>query len=271
MAGLLPPLPVMLPSGPSPIDNPLKGYASYTESWAVPNAPVSMGYFYVSWKDLEPEEGRYDWAKLERRWEAGLAKGKHVVLRLFLEYPGQPYGVPDWVKAPSTAYKDYGGGKSPDYRDPRLMEPLLRFIAAFGARYDRNPRVAFVALGTLGHWGEWHTYPSEHLFAPLDAQKRVVEAYRKAFPNVPILARYPHEASTNLPWLGYHDDMFPVDTLMGTGEMWRFLPALRKTGRDANWKVAPIASEMEPDKGEKWLGEGWQQTLQATREIHLSW
>ncbi|RYG48555.1 hypothetical protein EON79_04110 [bacterium] len=271
MTGLLPLLPVMLPPGPSPLDNPLKGYASYADSWFKTQGPVSMGYFYVSWKELEPEEGKYAWEKLEKRWDSGVAKGKHVVLRLFLEYPGQPYGVPDWVPVRTIDYKDYKGGKTPDYKDPKLMEPLLRFIAAFGARYDTNPRVAFIALGTLGHWGEWHTWPSEHLFAPVEVQNQVVDAYKKAFPTVPILARYALSPSTNLPWLGYHDDYFPVDTLEGKDRMWRFLPAMKIAGRTENWKVAPIGAEIEPDKGGKWLGEGWDQTLSAAQQIHLSW
>ena len=40
-----------------PLDNPLKGYCLYTNAGKI-HRPYSMVFQYVSWKELEPVEGR---------------------------------------------------------------------------------------------------------------------------------------------------------------------------------------------------------------------
>jgi len=101
-------------------------------------------------------------------------------------------------------------------------------VRALGARYDRHPRVAFLQLGTLGFWGEWHNYPHDELFASNRTQQRIVEAYHTAFPHKKLMARYPGYHIEKQPWIGFHDDMFPEDT--GMEEDWHFLSRLRKAG-----------------------------------------
>lgn len=122
-----------------------------------------MAFFYVSWRELEPNPGDRRFAQWEsQKWNTPQAQGKHIVIRLYLDYPNLPTGVPQWVIDSGVAMRPYnipgiGQGLAPDYDDPRLLVPLLNFIQALGARYNSNPRVAFVQLGTLGFWGEWHT------------------------------------------------------------------------------------------------------------------
>ena len=59
---------------------------------------------------------------------------------------------------------------------------LKRFIAAFGKKYDGDPRIGYITAGLLGHWGEWHTYPREELFAGKEVQTEVMDAYRGGVP-----------------------------------------------------------------------------------------
>ena len=146
-----------------PLDNPLKGWCPYTDAGPI-RQPYSMVFLYGSWKTLEPEEGRYAFEDWERKdWFASAAKGKHVVFRVYIDYPSRPSGLPDWLKddVKLTRYQDHGGGVSPDYDNPRMAAAMERLIAAMGRRYDGNPRVAFIELGLLGFWGEWHTWPRE--------------------------------------------------------------------------------------------------------------
>jgi hypothetical protein len=261
-----------------PLSNPLKGWAAYSHEWSTYALPARMTYQYVSWRELEPERGVYRFAEWEREnWDSPNARGKHVVFRLYLDYPNLPVGVPQWVIDRGVAMRPYdipeiGKGLAPDYDDPRLLNPLLDFIAALGERYNRNPRVAFVALGTLGFWGEWHTWPRTELFASEATQRAVVRAYRQAFPHKILLARYPYPA-TSEPWLGYHDDMFPEDTdyYEGQGYEWYFLPGLRRAGRENNWKVAAIGAEMVPMQGKKYLSTEWAKTRTMLERMHLTW
>jgi hypothetical protein len=45
---------------------------------------------------------------------------------------------------------------SPHFDDPVFMAEHKRFIAALGQRYDGNPLIAGLDIGSYGHWGEWH-------------------------------------------------------------------------------------------------------------------
>jgi hypothetical protein len=262
-----------LPPAPGPLDNPLKGWAAYADGWENYRLPASMAYFYVPWKDLEPERGRYDFDALERRWNHPHARGKHVIFRLYLDYPGKPPGVPDWIPASGVQmrrYTDHDGGLSPNYQDPKLLAPLLELIAALGKRYDRNPRVAFVAIGTLGFWGEWHTWPRNELFPDAAVQRQVVQAYRKAFPNKLLVARYPRGETARAD-VGYHDDYFPEHTLEGSPDPSRSMPLLKASRLTEGWRTHPRGAEMVPRQGRTYMGERWDLTRRAVEEYRLSW
>ncbi len=259
-------------AAPGPLDNPLKGWCPYIDAGPI-RQPYSMAFLYVPWKELEPEEGRYDFDRWERKsWSVPQAEGKHVVLRVYIDYPSRPSGLPDWLRDKGVKlapYEDHGGGLSPDYDDPRMVAAMARLIEALGRRYDGNPRVGFIELGLLGFWGEWHTWPREKLYASGETERRVIESYRKAFPHKMLLARTARGFAGEQPWLGFHDDMFPEDT--DNGEAWSFLAVLRESGRAANWERAAIGGEMVPNQAGKWLGEGHGQTSEMLGRGHFSW
>lgn len=262
---------------PGPLDNPLKGWCTYTDAGPI-HQPYSMVFRYVSWRELEPREGDFRFAEWEERaWNDAPARGKHVVLRVYIDYPSLPSGLPAWLRdrgVTVTGYTDHGGGESPDYKHPLLITALERLITALGSRYDTHPRVAFLQLGLLGFWGEWHTWPRGELFATEDIQKRVVDAYHRAFRRKKLMARYATGHPGKQPWLGYHDDYFPEDT--GDEKDWYLLYGMRRSGRLENWRVAPIGGEMIPQKGIdalKWVGtdEGWERTKSMIKAAHFSW
>ncbi len=57
-----------------------------------------------------------------------------------------------------TPYTEFGGGFSPDYENKDLQSGLPKLIKALGERYNSNPRIAFVRVGLLGYWGDWHRH-----------------------------------------------------------------------------------------------------------------
>ena len=42
------------------------------------------------------------------------------------------------------------------FDDPIFMEEHEKFIKALAARYDGDPRLGGLDLGSYGNWGEWH-------------------------------------------------------------------------------------------------------------------
>lgn len=270
---LLPALQIVRPApAPGPLDNPLKGWCTYPDAGAI-DQPYSMVFLYVSWRELEPARGRYAFEAWERKtWNTRAAQGKHIVFRVYIDYPTKPSGLPDWLRKEGVKlnpYKEYGGGSSPDYNDPRMVAAMQGLIAALGKRYNRNPRVAFVQFGLLGFWGEWHTYPRPELFASDATAAKVLDAARRAFPDKKVMNRYPAGYAGRQKWLGFFDDMFPEDT--DGKEDWMFLPRLRAAGRQDAWKTVPFGGEMVPHAAKRLLGGEFPTTMKRLEDSHFSW
>jgi len=260
-----------LPPGPVPVENPLKGYAAFNDAADHLSGYASMAFVYAPWSDLETASGQFRFERLDDLFEHPLAKKKPVVLRIYLDYPGRPSGVPKWLVAAGvkmTPYSDYGGGLSPDYNNVDLKRELIQFIAALGKRYSDNPRVRFIELGFLGFWGEWHTYPHAELFASEQTQELVVDALHRAFPHTAMLGRNPSYKSLNKPWMGFHDDLIPDDT--DAGQDWNFLPSQTANGLANNWKVAPTGGEMVPFAAKRLLSKDWDKLTSAVKKCHFS-
>ncbi|MCR9296674.1 MAG: DUF4832 domain-containing protein [bacterium] len=257
--------------GPGPIDNPLKGWCPYTDAGEI-HQPYSMVYFYVPWSQLEPKQGDYQFEEWEATWNVAAAEGKHVIFRVYIDYPGQPSGLPDWLRqagVKETHYDAHGGGQSPDYNNSQMVRAMEDLIAALGARYNKHPRIAFIQLGLLGFWGEWHTWPRDEMYASPQTEQRVIDAYRRAFPDKSLMVRYARDYAGQQAWIGFHDDMFPEDT--DNGKDWSFLAGLQQTGRSANWKSAVVGGEMVPNQAKLWLGQEYSTSMTMLQRAHFTW
>ena len=255
-----------LEAAPSPVDNPLKGLVPYADPHR-DRFPHSMEFSYVGLAKLVVGEGQYDWSAMEELLDDIASRGNQTVTRVYMEYPKKTDGIPKylidagvkvekWLNT-NTAPFPPESCYTPDYEDPRTQKLLTDFIAAFGEKYDGDPRLAYITAGLLGTWGEWHTYPRDDLFASKETQAMVLDAFEKAFERTPVLLRYPagpdHYAQTDnasRPF-GYHDDSFAWATL-DTGKNaddWFYMPALRDAGSAAveKWRTQPIGGEIRPE------------------------
>lgn len=130
---------------------------------------VSTVYLRLPWAYLEPEEGKYNWAILDTPAQRWIAKGKKIALRLTCSESWMTYATPKWVKDAGAKGTFYTHGKGPSsdgnlwapfFDDPIFIEKLEAFLAAYAERYDGNPNVEFIDVGTYGLWGEGHTHGS---------------------------------------------------------------------------------------------------------------
>lgn len=130
---------------------------------------LSTVYLRLPWAYLEPEEGKFHWTMLDTPAQRWIAKGKRVALRLTCSENWMIYATPEWVKkagAKGTFYQygkgrsDAGGSWDPFFDDPVFLKKLESFLAAYARRYDGNPHVEFIDIGTYGLWGEGHTHAS---------------------------------------------------------------------------------------------------------------
>ncbi|MCQ2311719.1 MAG: Ig-like domain-containing protein [Paludibacteraceae bacterium] len=137
----------------------------------------SMEYTYCRPCDVvkgKNQDGtiNYDWSPIEKILNDVKSRGHQAILRFWLEYPGeQPDGktkgvtaVPQYIKdlpGYTETYNKNAGGDGPcyyaDWSNPELLWFYKQFYTDFAAKYDGDPRLAFLEVG-FGHWGEYHIY-----------------------------------------------------------------------------------------------------------------
>ena len=150
---------------------------------------LSTVYLRLPWAYLEPEEGRYDWAILDTPAQRWIAKGKRIALRLTTSENWMKFATPEWVKnagAKGTFYQ-FNKGRvensntwDPYFDDPVYLRKLAAFLAAAAKRYDGNPNVEFIDVGTYGMWGEGHSFMSSKQDT-LAIQKLHIDLHLKHF------------------------------------------------------------------------------------------
>jgi len=151
---------------------------------------LSCAYLRVPWSFLEPEEGRFNWSLLDTPAQRWIDKGKQIALRISSTESWMRWATPEWVHTAGAKGYNFTVGKGvdengpfwePDYKDPVFLEKLDHFLAAMAKRYDGNPNVAFIDIGSFGVWGEGHTWASSKLPFDDEARKIHVDLYCKHF------------------------------------------------------------------------------------------
>src|SRR5258708_31656303 len=277
---------------PAPADNPLKGFMPFYDAYGSADTPIandfphSMEYFYVPLRDLMNGPGNFTFATgMEPQLQSISSRGHQAVMRVYLDYPTRPTGIPQYLLDEGLKvhhYTFFGNSLqktdsvSPDYDDPQLVRAMEAFIAAFGRRCDGEPRIGFIELGLIGFWGEWHTWPMDgntqetavlksvpnpkvENWMPSDqTQEQIIKTYAGAFTKTRLLMRYPvlppsgEQASPGrlIPYgsLKYNIGYHDDSFASNTlfGLDWSFMGRLEWTGGLNNWKTPPTAAELRP-------------------------
>lgn len=266
----------------APADNPLKGFVPYSGDSLNNKFPCSMEWFYLGLDKIMngPDSFTFE-SSLEKKLKEISSRGKQSIFRIYLDYPSQKHAVPQFLLDNGhklIPYKnddpDNKGGLSPDYKDENLIKAMESSIAAMGKKYDGDPRIAFITLGYLGHWGEWHTYPNEHLMANRQVQLRIIKAFYNAFKTTKYLLRYPDHLEKSMP-CGLHDDSFAFATLYNKKEDWYFLSRAKKSGTLDIWKTQAIGGEIYPPLQKKLWDKNppknSEDFAECARQTHCSW
>lgn len=183
------------------LTNPAMGVASFHNGYGEPPPGIEdypdTGIEYVRfyWSELEPQEGHYNFTPVDDAFNNADHHPQpiDVGLRIMaLDEPTTGSKIPLWliekgVKGTWTADKNTF---IPDLNDPIFLDYANRLLAALGKRYDGNPRLAYIDIGLVGSWGEWHNSNFTNI-APLDQRytaaelNRYVDMHNNAFPKTP--------------------------------------------------------------------------------------
>lgn len=153
---------------------------------------LSVIYLRVPWLFLEPREGEFNWALFDTPAQRWIAKGKRIAIRVSCSENWVRWATPKWVADAGAKGIEFEFGKGPrpggplwdpEYLDPVFLDKLDHFLAALARRYDGNPNVAFIDIGSFGMWGEGHTGFSSRLNEEqtLAVVKRHIDLHKKHF------------------------------------------------------------------------------------------
>ena len=268
--------------------NPLMGYvpsAWYNEV----SEDISLLYMDITWAELEPEEGVYNWASIDEenqisRWRK---EGKHLVFRFVCDIPSdeEHMDIPEWLyeksgKAGKWYDGEYGKGFAPDYNNPTIISCHEQAVKALGEHFGQDGLISYVELGSLGHWGEWHVNYSEGIQRiPREAVRdKYILPWTEAFPDAMILMRRPFASAekygfglyndmTGQPeatqsWLGWINNGGEYDQ---TGEKNVIVPM------NDFWKTAPSGGEFTSSLSmEEMLDTNLSGTVEMIREAHTT-
>ena len=268
--------------------NPLMGYAPsawYNEV----SEDISLLYMDITWAELEPEEGVYNWASIDEenqisRWRK---EGKHLVFRFVCNIPGEEahMDIPEWLyeksgKAGKWYDGEYGKGFAPDYNNPTIISCHEQAVKALGEHFGQDGLISYVELGSLGHWGEWHVNYSEGIQRiPREAVRdKYILPWTEAFPDAMILMRRPFVAAEKYGFGLYNDMIGQPEATQSwfdwinnggeydqTGEKNVIVPM-----KDF-WKTAPSGGEFTSSLSmEEMLDTNLSGTVEMIREAHTT-
>jgi Domain of unknown function (DUF4832) len=168
------------------LPNPFKGFAPWIGN-SNPVYQTKLQQATFGWADLETQKGQYNWSRLERNWGNITQTGKRVGFRVAAEIPGSGKNdTPQWLIDQGVKMRPYSidgeQGLAPDWDDSLFLAAHHDFIMALGARYDDDPRVAWIDIGSYGFWGEWHVWLNDSLAANQASKKSILDDYFEAFP-----------------------------------------------------------------------------------------
>ena len=267
--------------------NALKGFVPFLGNYTSRSMiPASMEFFYIPLNKIMTAENTYDFSLLESNLEKIKEHGNQTIFRVYLDYPDEPNGTPDffWDLGIEKIYykSDNGICYFPDYTNQKCMDLICDCIRELGKKYDGDPRIAYIFAGFVGHWGEWHNYmytqtpghQGEKM--PNDTQKaQFVKTFGESFRKTSVLVRTAFTSALNdYPNIGFHDDSFTQDTI--GSDAWNFMPGLRQTGMTSRWKSAAIGGEFRPEHQAPFvyginMPSGYQNYEKCLKETHCSW
>jgi hypothetical protein len=157
--------------------------------------PIKVAYVKYYWKDLETGDGVFNWGPIDGNLNSAKAAGQKLALRIVVSDNMQ--SAPSWLRnegVPGFVYSTPADGGNtnlwvPNFDNATALSKHFAFLDALAARYNGNPAVASLDIGTVGLWGEWHffdTSPSVPMPSTTTLHK-IIDRYVADFTKTPLV------------------------------------------------------------------------------------
>ncbi len=174
---------------------PMTGVVLWTDNERAVTDAIQLEFRYCGYNEVVDATGEYNFSKIDRILDEVAARKHQAILRFYFEYVGKPTTVPDFIKRRAD-YKETVGiseGKKThfsDWSNSALQDFTIDFYTKLAARYDVDPRIAFLETG-FGLWAEYHIYQGPNQLGAQFPDK----AFQKKF------LRHLAQQFKQLPWM----------------------------------------------------------------------
>jgi hypothetical protein len=158
-------------------------------------------YIRLAWSYLEPREGEFNWRVIDEIIDKWTARGLGIAFRISCKETStdrieQQFATPRWVMEAGAKGDYYRMGQptgpegpwEPVFDDPIFLDKLDHFLAAFASRYDGKPWLRYVDIGSIGDWGEGHSWAGSRKECGLAARRQHVDLYLEHFRQAQLVA-----------------------------------------------------------------------------------
>jgi hypothetical protein len=172
-------------------DNGIDKYLTKTDADLDDFPGMDHLYLRLAWSFLEPQENQFNWQVIDTVINHWVPKGYKISFRISCRETGLKYATPEWVHdlgVPGKFFNNWGMETwEPDYGHPVFLSKLENFHKSFAARYDGQPWLIYVDIGSYGEWGEGHTSFGSKIAWPNDVMKKHIDIYTSCYKHTPIV------------------------------------------------------------------------------------
>lgn len=249
-------------------DEPLFSNTTPAEGWIKEKYPVydwieqkgreqgyhpdtELAYIRMLWRDIEPDEGVFDFSITDEVFEKAKAKNQSVIFRLMPHTTRAEEDLPDWLKAEIDCPSRPDSARVKESpTDPVFLRKFARAVEAFGKRYDGVDNFYAMDISLTGAWGEGHEFDKY----PMEELKKLVDTYTRVFKTTHLIGQVCSPELVN-----YANETRPVgfrgDGLGHDYHIEEYYPKNIYKMRDV-WKHAPVLFETYWYITE-WKNHGW--------------
>lgn len=181
-------------------DNHINKYIIQEDSHLLDFPGMDHVYIRLAWAYLEPEEGTFNWDIIDNIINKWTQKGLKISFRISCKETStdrieQQFATPKWVMEAGAKGNYYRQGEivgadgpwEPVFDDPVFLEKLENFLRIFAARYDGKPWLRYIDIGSIGDWGEGHTWAGSKIDYSMEQKKIHIDLYCKYFQKTQLI------------------------------------------------------------------------------------
>lgn len=125
--------------------------------------PTLDTYRRYDWVDLEPSKGVYDFSQIDADLERVAGEGGLFAFRVMplnMNRSKSASAIPAYLESQAWTYNIYDKDwVIPDWNSAEYISAWRGLNAALAAKYDGDPRISYIDISGIGHYGEGHDHP----------------------------------------------------------------------------------------------------------------